>query len=53
MSGSGPTVFTLTETAEQAQDIMQAVKAKADDPDLQLFVAPFTSKGIRTVEQTA
>ena len=53
MSGSGPTIFTLTETAEQAQEIMQAIKTKVADSDLQLFVAPFTSKGLRTVEQSA
>ncbi len=47
MSGSGPTVFTLTETPEQAQSIAQAVREQISDPDLQLHVVRFTTKGIR------
>ncbi|KPQ35230.1 MAG: 4-diphosphocytidyl-2-C-methyl-D-erythritol kinase IspE [Phormidesmis priestleyi Ana] len=47
MSGSGPTVFTLTETLEQAQAIAHTVAAQVGDRnDLQLQVAPFTTKGI-------
>lgn len=46
MSGSGPTVFTLTETAEQAQTLMQAIRDQLNDPDLQLHAARFTSQGI-------
>lgn len=46
MSGSGPTVFTLTETEAQARAILQSVREKIEDPDLKLFVAPFSSHGI-------
>lgn len=46
MSGSGPTVFTLTETAEQAQAILQALGETVNDPDLQLHAAEFTSRGL-------
>lgn len=47
MSGSGPTVFTLTEAPEQAQSIAQAVREQIGDPDLQLHVVRFAGKGIR------
>ncbi len=47
MSGSGPTVFTLAKTPEQAQSIAQAVREQISDPDLQLHVVRFTTKGIR------
>ncbi|MEL7332633.1 MAG: 4-(cytidine 5'-diphospho)-2-C-methyl-D-erythritol kinase [Cyanobacteria bacterium J06560_2] len=47
MSGSGPTVFTLTETAEQAERVLQSVRAQIPGGDLRLHVAPFTSRGIR------
>ena len=50
MSGSGPTVFTLTEMPEQAEAIMQTVRKQIDDPDLQLYVAPFTNYGLRKGE---
>jgi 4-diphosphocytidyl-2-C-methyl-D-erythritol kinase len=46
MSGSGPTVFTLAETLEQAQAIAQSLRQHIPDPDLQLHVARFTSQGI-------
>ena len=47
MSGSGPTVFTLTEMPEQAEAIKQTIRQQIPDPDLQLFVAPFTTYGLR------
>jgi len=50
MSGSGPTVFALTETAEQAQQVRDGVKAAMADEDLDLWVAQFFSTGISTVE---
>lgn len=51
MSGSGPTVFSLTETVEQAESVKQALRAKISDPDLQIHVAPFTAHGIMTKTQ--
>ncbi|MEM8505352.1 MAG: 4-(cytidine 5'-diphospho)-2-C-methyl-D-erythritol kinase [Cyanobacteria bacterium P01_D01_bin.1] len=46
MSGSGPTVFTLTETAEQAQALLNTIRQSIGDPDLQLHTAKFTSRGL-------
>ena len=48
MSGSGPTVFSLTETLEAAEAVKQEVRSRFNDPDLKVFVAPFTSHGIVT-----
>jgi len=48
MSGSGPTVFSLTETVEQAEAVKGEVRSRISDPDLKLFVAPFTTHGIVT-----
>ncbi|MGC1309245.1 MAG: 4-(cytidine 5'-diphospho)-2-C-methyl-D-erythritol kinase [Phormidesmis sp.] len=47
MSGSGPTVFTLCDTPVQAQAILKAVRRQVTNSDLQLYIAPFTSQGIR------
>ena len=47
MSGSGPTVFALCESYDQAQQSQQQVRANFPDPDLNLVVAQFSSTGIR------
>ncbi len=47
MSGSGPTVFALCESYDQAQQSQQQVRAAFPDPDLNLVVAQFSSTGIR------
>ena len=47
MSGSGPTVFTLCEMPEQAEAIAQTIRQQINDSDLQIFVAPFTTYGLR------
>ena len=49
MSGSGPTVFALCESYDQAQQSQQQVRAAFPDPDLDLVVAQFSSTGIRVV----
>lgn len=49
MSGSGPTVFTLAETPQQAEEILTAVRTQIADADLQLYVAPFVTQGIRLI----
>ena len=49
MSGSGPTVFSLVEDESQGREVLQAVREQIADPDLQLFVAPFTSRGVETL----
>lgn len=50
MSGSGPTVFALTKTLEQAQHIEQQMRQAFPDPDLELWVTQFNSHGIRLAE---
>jgi len=47
MSGSGPTIFALTETPEQAQLVKETVKQEISDPELDLWVTKFTPTGIR------
>ncbi|MGD1804201.1 4-(cytidine 5'-diphospho)-2-C-methyl-D-erythritol kinase [Dapis sp. BLCC M126] len=46
MSGSGPTMFALTESQSQAEEVEAAVKAKMADPDLEFWIAQFNSSGI-------
>ena len=52
MSGSGPTVYTLAKTEAAGREILQTVRSQIEDRDLQLFVAPFTSKGLQVIEET-
>ncbi|KAB8315222.1 4-(cytidine 5'-diphospho)-2-C-methyl-D-erythritol kinase [Tolypothrix campylonemoides VB511288] len=47
MSGSGPTVFALTQSQQEAQQVLESVKIEISDPDLDLWVAKFTSSSIR------
>jgi 4-diphosphocytidyl-2-C-methyl-D-erythritol kinase len=47
MSGSGPTVFSLATSREQAEAIHHQVRAAITDPDLELFVAQFCDRGIQ------
>ena len=46
MSGSGPTMFALTESQSQAEEVRAAVKEKMADPDLEFWIAQFNSSGI-------
>ncbi len=46
MSGSGPTVFALTESWEQAEEIRSTVSAKMADPNLEFWIAKFNPTGI-------
>lgn len=50
MSGSGPTVFALVESPEQANQIHQQVRERITDPDLELWVAKFNPTGIQVVK---
>lgn len=50
MSGSGPTVFALASSPEQAQRIRTQVRAAIADPDLELWVSKFTVSGIQLAE---
>ncbi len=47
MSGSGPTVFALTESRAEAERVRNAVRGAIADPDLELWVAQFTNTSIR------
>ncbi|NJL46218.1 MAG: 4-(cytidine 5'-diphospho)-2-C-methyl-D-erythritol kinase [Leptolyngbyaceae cyanobacterium SM2_5_2] len=47
MSGSGPTVFTLVDTAAEAEAIAQQLKAKIPDPDLGVWIAQFVPTGVQ------
>jgi 4-diphosphocytidyl-2-C-methyl-D-erythritol kinase len=49
MSGSGPTVFSLASSREQADAIHYQVRAAITDPDLELFVAQFCDRGIQVI----
>lgn len=46
MSGSGPTVFAITTTLTEAENLKQKIQTTLPDPDLKLWVAKFTSSGI-------
>jgi 4-diphosphocytidyl-2-C-methyl-D-erythritol kinase len=49
MSGSGPTVFSLTASRSQADTLYHQVRAAIPDPDLELFVAQFCDRGVRVI----
>lgn len=49
MSGSGPTVFCLVSSREQAEQIHHQVRAKIANPDLELFVAKFCDRGVTVI----
>jgi 4-diphosphocytidyl-2-C-methyl-D-erythritol kinase len=49
MSGSGPTVFSLTTSQAEAEKIAEQVRSRLPDPDLGLWVAPFTPSGVQLV----
>ena len=46
MSGSGPTVFTLTDSLVQAGAIQRDIRSHFNDPDLLVLIAPFNDHGI-------
>jgi 4-diphosphocytidyl-2-C-methyl-D-erythritol kinase len=46
MSGSGPTVFGLATSRLEAEQIANQVAHNVADPDLELWVSQFTSKGV-------
>ena len=47
MSGSGPTVFTLCESAVQAETIQQKVRQTLTNPDLDFWTAKLSNTGIK------
>jgi 4-diphosphocytidyl-2-C-methyl-D-erythritol kinase len=50
MSGSGPTVFALAISQEQAQQLLTQVRATIPDPDLELWTAKFIPAGIQVAK---
>jgi 4-diphosphocytidyl-2-C-methyl-D-erythritol kinase len=46
MSGSGPTVFALTQTLGEANQIAEQIRAESTDPDLEVWTTKFISNGI-------
>ncbi|WP_017303158.1 4-(cytidine 5'-diphospho)-2-C-methyl-D-erythritol kinase [Spirulina subsalsa] len=46
MSGSGPTVFALCESQNQAQQVKETIAQQIPNPDLGLWVTQFSSQGI-------
>ncbi len=49
MSGSGPTVFALCESEQQAIAVKQQVQAQIGDPQLKFWVTKFSTSGIQTI----
>lgn len=49
MSGSGPTVFALCESREQAEIVKVKVRETILDPDLEFWVTQLSSSGIEVV----
>ncbi len=49
MSGSGPTVFALCESEQQAIAVRQQVRTQISDPQLKFWVTKFSTSGIQTV----
>jgi 4-diphosphocytidyl-2-C-methyl-D-erythritol kinase len=47
MSGSGPSVFAIVESPEQAEVVKQSVRAAIPDEDLKLFVTRTIAHGIK------
>jgi 4-diphosphocytidyl-2-C-methyl-D-erythritol kinase len=46
MSGSGPTVFALTQTHREANQIAEQISTELNDPDLEIWVAKLISNGV-------
>jgi 4-diphosphocytidyl-2-C-methyl-D-erythritol kinase len=49
MSGSGPTVFALSESEAHAHEIQRQVRAMIPDPDVEFWVTKFCNHGIQIV----
>ncbi len=51
MSGSGPTVFALLSSPEEANQMKQKVASAITDPDLELWVTEFRPCGIQVAQK--
>lgn len=47
MSGSGPSVFALCDSPEQAAQLKEVVATELNDPDLELWTTTISSQGIQ------
>ena len=47
MSGSGPTVFALAASADEAQALATKAQLELNDPDIDFWTAQFTTSGVR------
>jgi len=52
MSGSGPTVFAIAETAEQAEQIAASVRTTIANPDLDLWITQSVANGIQVTQSS-
>ncbi len=50
MSGSGPTIFTLCQSYEEAQNIRNSIKQTLQDSNLELFISKFSNSGIKVIK---
>ena len=50
MSGSGPTIFTLCQSREQAEEIKNIIVKTFQDPNLELFISKLSSNGINNIK---
>jgi 4-diphosphocytidyl-2-C-methyl-D-erythritol kinase len=51
MSGSGPSVFGICETQQQAEEVEKYIREKIPNSDLELFVTKMVSHGIQVSPQ--
>ena len=49
MSGSGPTIFTLCQSQQEAENIKNQARQAIFDPDLELLVTRLSNTGIQVV----
>ena len=49
MSGSGPTVFALATSVEEAKRISHQAKEKLNDPTIDFWIAQFVSSGVKLI----
>ncbi|WP_267382967.1 4-(cytidine 5'-diphospho)-2-C-methyl-D-erythritol kinase [Cyanobacterium sp. uoEpiScrs1] len=49
MSGSGPTIFTLCQSQEEAENIKNKARQAIFDPDLELLITKLSSTGIKVI----
>ncbi len=51
MSGSGPTVFTLCQSQNEAEKIKKIARQEIEDPNLEFWITKLSSNGISIVDE--